>query len=286
MKELDEFIAIRAKKSENTANTYRVAIEQFGSYIGKDYADCIKADFVSYVGFLAKQYKPASIQAKIAALYSFYQYLEFVEKIDHVPFNLKQFRAAGIMPSVEITKHPVAEIDEEEGVNEVKEIVSQAKNLRETAIIMVMASTGMRISEMCDLTLSSYENGEIYIGKAKRNSVRSVALDDAVNKMLKEYITKERVDGQYLFTDNYGRRLDRRTVSNRIAQMSERSIGKHITAHGLRRTCATYLSNEHVDPIVIQEQLGHKSPITTARYIQDAKNKRFKTTRGVTSKIW
>ena len=147
--------------------------------------------------------------------------------------------------------------------------------LRNRAMLEVLFSTGMRISELCNLNRNQIDDsGKIFImGKGKKQ--RFVYLTDRAIEHLSRYLTSRRDIYPALFIPYSGRNVKnpkRRISTNyfqeRIKKYREKlKINVPTSAHSLRHGFATYLAEEGASPAAIQILLGHESLDTTTRYV-------------------
>jgi len=175
-------------------------------------------------------------------------------------------------------KHPqVAELTDLIRLIEAPEKLEPNKKvaLRNRAMLEVLISTGMRISELVNLKRSQIDDtGKIFImGKGKKQ--RFVYMTQRAIKNLDNYL-KTRTDNlEYLFIPYRGSRsgqLDRKISTNylqmKIKEYREQlRINVPTSAHSLRHGFATYLAESGASPAAIQILLGHESLDTTTRYV-------------------
>ncbi|MDR1971571.1 MAG: tyrosine recombinase XerC [Treponema sp.] len=147
---------------------------------------------------------------------------------------------------------------------------------RDKALILVMYSAGLRISELASLSLPRLDSdlgGGRVIGKGDKE--RFVFFSDEAREALKAYLPERRgrikTDGKKptdkVFINRTGKAISVPGVRWIIAKYVERSgLGKHIHPHSLRHSFATHLVNSGCDVRVVQELLGHASLSTTQRY--------------------
>jgi site-specific recombinase XerD len=151
--------------------------------------------------------------------------------------------------------------------------------LRDRAIIEMLFSTGLRISEMCALNQENlnHKTGEFSVlGKGKK--IRSVYLTPQCIKRLEEYLNTRTDDFRPLFinakqrSDQHLKRGDSRRLSRTAIEIMVRDRGrkagitKPVTPHKLRHTFATSLLRNGADIRSVQELLGHASIATTQIY--------------------
>ena len=145
---------------------------------------------------------------------------------------------------------------------------------RNRAMLELLFSTGMRISELLNLQRTQIDNyGRIFItGKGKKE--RFVYLTERAKKHLADYLSSRLDKNKYLFIPYKGRnvshesKLSANYLQLKIKQYRERlGINVPISAHTLRHGFATYLAESGANPAAIQILLGHESLETTTRYV-------------------
>ena len=146
---------------------------------------------------------------------------------------------------------------------------------RNRAILELLFSTGMRISELCRLNREQInEEGKIYVmGKGKKQ--RFVYLTDRAIGHLNDYLKLRKDRYPALFVPTRGGRSGHKAVRLSANYLQEkialyrRSLGIVVptSAHSLRHGFATYLAEEGANPAAIQILLGHESLHTTNRYV-------------------
>lgn len=146
------------------------------------------------------------------------------------------------------------------------------KNLRDQALIEVMAGCGLRVSEACSLTLdavhwSSDTPWLRFIGKRGRERVVPLNLQaqDALRTWLEARST---LAGPFVFCNlRSGERLSRRTVWDALRRHAQRAGIRHVHPHMLRHTFGTTLADRNVPIERIRELMGHASITTSQLYI-------------------
>lgn len=158
--------------------------------------------------------------------------------------------------------------------------ISKADGLRDKAILEVLFSTGLRVSELVSLNRDqiNFERAEFgVIGKGRR--ARVVFLSDKSAEWLQRYL-KDRTDqSSAMFIRYSGKTPDEADKTGQSLRLSARSVQRlvekyvkkarlpvKITPHGLRHSFATDLLSGGADLRAIQEMLGHKNVATTQIY--------------------
>ena len=147
--------------------------------------------------------------------------------------------------------------------------------LRDAALLELVYSTGLRVSEACALDTTDIDRDRygvpiVLVRHGKGNKSREVPLGGAADRALTAYLPARRnlqADGAALFVNATGDRLTPRSVQRMVKRWTIAS-GVHAAAtpHGLRHSFATHLLDEGVDLRAIQELLGHASLSSTQIY--------------------
>lgn len=134
-------------------------------------------------------------------------------------------------------------------------------------IIETLLNTGLRISELLNITLSNINpNGKVVIRiVGKGNKERKVQIPKQLYTRIRDHFQGEK----YLFEHN-GRKYNRNSVTQRIKMAALKTLGRDISAHTLRHTFATYLLNEEGYSLKkVSKMLGHSSIQVTADIYQE-----------------
>ncbi len=151
---------------------------------------------------------------------------------------------------------------------------SEELYLRDKAILEVLYATGMRVSELVDLTIDKVNADVGYVrvfGKGSKEriipigSVALAALDEYLAN-LRPQLTNIR-SREYVFLSRTGRPMDRSTVWRVVRKHAKfAGIQKGVSPHTLRHCFATHLLQGGADLRVVQELLGHADVATTQVY--------------------
>jgi len=167
---------------------------------------------------------------------------------------------------IELAKTPQRDLDlitEEElrRLLDVKE--GETKDIRDKAILELLFSTGLRVSELCALNRDSFgeaKNGEISI-RGKGGKIRVVFISEEAKQAVKNYLDKRSDTEEALFF------LTPRSVERMIKQRAiEAGISKKVTPHIIRHCFATDLLSNGADIRSVQALLGHSNIATTQIY--------------------
>ena len=152
-------------------------------------------------------------------------------------------------------------------IEEVQKLIDVTEKLNEKIIIMTLFKTGIRVSELCNITLNDINLKEKIIKiHGKGNKERIVLFDEEVKNMLQEYLDKNKIDKK-VFLNNKNKPIDRFFVYNLLKECAQKAqIKKNIYPHILRHSFATYMLENGVDLRHLQVMLGHEDISTTTIY--------------------
>ena len=141
--------------------------------------------------------------------------------------------------------------------------ISKIENKKHKAIIALAYSTGMRVSEVCNLKISDIDSKRmvITIRQSKGRKDRVVALSEKILEILRAYFLEYKPK-EYLFNGQF----DLRYSTTSCNQIVKKYLGKEYHFHLLRHSNATALLEAGTDLRIIQKHLGHASSKTTEIY--------------------
>jgi integrase/recombinase XerC len=276
------YLAFEKNASPHTCRCYRKDLERFEEFLKSsgmylDPAGDVEIEKVDrmairkYMSFLHRKNKKSSIARKISTLRSFFKYL-IREQV--IPSNPAESVSS---PKVEKTLPTTLTVDEAfrlmespQDVPETPSGMSKRNSVRDRAILELLYSSGLRVSELVGLNLDQLDPGLGIVrvmGKGRKERV--VPVGGKAIDALKVYVEGRgglTGDGP-IFVNSSGRRLTARTVGRLIKKYTRHSgIFRKVSPHSLRHTFATHLLDAGADIREIQEMLGHSSLSTTQRY--------------------
>ncbi len=272
LKRYDAYLRLEKSLSANTLDAYRRDLQKLLNYYAEEGIDFRHVTlgqldhFAAWLHDLDVQQR--SIGRILSGVRSFYKFLVLEEEVDTDPTELLESPKLGRhLPDV----LSMQEIDAIEAAID----VSTPEGTRDRAIIEVLFSCGLRVSELCSLLLSHLYLQEGYIHvRGKGNKDRLVPISASAIKELNNWfeirkgidIKKGEEDFVFL-TPKRGKHLSRITVFHNIKQYAQQAgITKHLSPHTFRHSFATALLQGGANLRVIQAMLGHESIATTEIY--------------------
>lgn len=156
---------------------------------------------------------------------------------------------------------------------EVAVFIAAAKDIREKAIITLLAYSGIRAAELCNLKLCDVDfgNNEVTINRGKGAKDRIVHIDGECTKVLMAYLAIfARGEGSHLFTTlASGKQYSTWALRRLVKVIAGRTkIDKRIHPHLFRHSLATNLIDRGANVRTVQKQLGHSFLETTMIYVE------------------
>lgn len=257
------YLELERNYSNNTSLSYVKDVTLFSDFIKKDLLLVDKKDIEKYIRSLNKSSK--TISHVISSLKSFYNYYM---RMGNIKSN----------PTDEIDRPKIEKkIPEFLTLEEVSSLLNFEVNnefeARNKAILELLYSSGLRISELTSLEISNIDLDECLVRvMGKGSKERIVPLGDYAIDALKEYIYFYRPmlnknNSSYVFLNNRGGVLSRQFIFKVIKEECiKKGIRKNVSPHTLRHTFATHLLKNGADLRIIQELLGHENLSTTQIY--------------------
>jgi len=278
-----DYLQYQKGYSRHTIRNYRVDLRQFSQFLisrdkksdagrgsGLEVAAVDSFIIREYLGSLFGRFRRSTIARKLSAVRSFFLFLEKKALI------LENPAAEVAAPKLEKHIPNYLAVDDVFRLLERPEL-DEPRGLRDQAILEVLYSCGIRLSELESLNVSSVDFGQRLIrvmGKGRKE--RIVPVGRQALRAVRKYLEatqglRKRAGGDSLegplFMNLRGGRLTGRSVG-RIIKRYVRESGLHsdISPHSLRHTFATHLLDGGADLRSVQELLGHASLSTTQKY--------------------
>jgi site-specific recombinase XerD len=233
-------------------------------------------EFLSYLK-LDRKNNARSLNRKISAIKSYFNYLEKESFIKHSPLSK--------IESLKLPKR-IPKALEMDDVNYLMETVDHEsdktqssifRKKRDKAILELFYATGLRISELASLTMSqiNFDTASArVIGKG--NKERIVFINDVALGAVKEYmlVRPKDTEGENLFISQKGGSMTVRAIQHMFSKYVKKSSLPWSSPHAMRHSFATHMLEGGADLVTIKELLGHASLSTTQIYL-DVSQKRL-----------
>jgi len=267
IKEYLIFVSQVKNLSKNTTSAYERDLKKLAKFIDdlnlSNYSEINNEICSAWIGNLYSQdNNPRSIQRHLSSAKGFFRFLKKNNLIESSPFDL-----------VSAPKSPsnLPEVLSPEDVEQLLNFKpSNLIEIRDMAIVELMYSSGLRVSETVNINMGDFEEDMTFLrilGKGAKT--RIVPLGKfAVNAINNWIIEREKIvtKSEALFLNSKGARLSIRSVQLRLKKMATKQGLPPIHPHMLRHSFATHMLESSGDLRTIQELLGHSSLSTTQIY--------------------
>ncbi|MDE3095812.1 MAG: tyrosine-type recombinase/integrase [Chloroflexota bacterium] len=246
--------------SDGTVRAYTGAVQRFAAHLGRDVLTATQTEALWYAQALGECGMASATQAKhLAALRSLFSFAEDLGAVAKSPFRVV------LAPRVAADGAPRMLSREE-----LRAMLAAAAP-KGRALLLLLATTGLRISEALDATWAHVyrdptgNTGLRVVGKGGK--ARSVKLLPRVLQALEAW----RTDAGPLWPARHGGRCSQQAADRMLARIAVAAGVRHVSAHWLRSYLATQAFVAGADLMQVQSDLGHASVRTTQRYIRLAK---------------
>ncbi|WP_397384381.1 site-specific tyrosine recombinase/integron integrase [Prosthecobacter sp.] len=266
-----EFMEVERRSSERTLANYELALRQFREWRTpfKGWSELTADDFRAFLFDLMKRERGrATIRLQFAALRSFFKWLTRRRGWKANPLLEVQ------LPKREKKLPVVLTVTQVEAMLALPLSLEKSKRdavwapERDTAILELFYSTGMRLSELVGLNVAdidTYTETVRVFGKGKKE--RLCPVGSKALEAVQRYRAKAGVHDGALFLSKLRTRITAQSVDDVIMKYWRASgLPVHLTPHKLRHSFATHLLNNGADLRSVQELLGHASLSTTQIY--------------------
>ncbi len=268
LKEFINFLAADKGASAQTIRAYRKDLEQLAEFLkGKDLTQASLPEVRLFLAQLAKECSKTTLSRKVASLRAFFKYLKKRGLLrDERLLYLRGPKLGLQLPRVL-------------SVDEAFALVTAPKRpdfkaLRDRAILELLYGAGLRVSELCGLTLDDVSLEVMILRvRGKGRKERLAPFGQKAKEALLDYLPareelllKRRKETKALFLNQRGGPLTSRSV-HRLLKHYALLLGlPKVSPHTLRHSFATHLLESGADLRAIQEMLGHARLSTTQRY--------------------
>ena len=246
---------ICGEKTGATVNKYLHDVGKFQTWLGEK--ELCKTLVLAYKSYLCEHYAPASVNASISSLNSFFNFMKW--------YDLR-------VKNLKIQKQIFADADKELSKAEYERLLEAAKknnNKRLYLLMQTICSTGIRVSEVRYVTVDAVVRGVAEIScKGKR---RRVFFSKQLCEILKQYIKTQKIKSGAVFVTKNGNPLDRSNIWSDMKKLCKAAnvSDKKVFPHNLRHLFARTYYSLQKDIVRLADILGHSSVNTTRIYTME-----------------
>lgn len=274
IKNFTNYLKIERNLSKNTITSYLFDLQKLNIFLEENNfssnpSHIKESTLKKFVYKISKEIKPSSQARIISGIKRFFDFLILENILNENPLeNIETPKIGSKLP----TTLTVKEIDKL-----IDSIDIKSKNkIRNKAIIEILYSCGLRVSELITLKVSDlYFNESIIKVTGKGNKERFVPISKGAINYIEKYLNEIRIfqkikkgSEDTLFLNERGSGLSRVMIYIILNDLKIKAeINKKIGPHTLRHSFATHLLENGADLITIQNMLGHENIVTTERYL-------------------
>ena len=282
----DEYLHVcktEKKLSPHTVKAYSSTLSSFVSFLEErsltEIEDVTRKDIHTYIQSLNARLRASSVLQKKAIVHAFFEYAVAEEILEFSPFdhiNIR-IRKPALLPKAlneqEIYKIINAAYDEEIGSWDGNSGIERIVHIRDCLILETMFATGLRVQELCDLTMDcmDFATGTIRIIGKGRKERKAYIVEPSILVLYKDYFAFRFLMGlndPHVFVTRHGKQMSTQSIRFLLEKYASLAgVKKHVTPHMIRHTFATLLLEEGTVIKFIQELLGHSSITTTQIYL-------------------
>lgn len=262
-----QYLRVEKGVSNDTIKSYAYDLNEFFKALDKNSTDdFLPTDISDFIKLQNKKLmSSATIMRRLSSTKNFYLFLEKEHIISEPLKNIETPHAIKRLPKV-------ISIEDVEKLLEAPDI-EKPEGQRDRAMLEIMYSSGLRVSELINLKLGQINtlNGVIdVIGKG--NKERKVPIGEYALEYLKLYIEHGRrknigKKSDYLFLNRYGNPISRQYFFMQVKKYAQEvGIDEDISPHTLRHCFATHMLENGAELRAVQEMLGHSNIATTQIY--------------------
>ncbi|WP_019243128.1 MULTISPECIES: tyrosine-type recombinase/integrase [Bacillus] len=249
---------LQYRLAKSTLEDYQRSVKQLFIFTKKPFDGITKRDIRNWLSHLVENgYRPATVQVRLSGLKTFFNYCKEEELIllnpaEELPFPRRDETVPCYLKWEQLTQ--------------LRKHVE--RGLRERALIEVLYTTGVRISELAAMKKEdiNWSERSILIPSGKGKKGRNVFFTPECAEYLEVYLNKRTDNLPYVFSDAKGIQSFRISTNKLMFRTISKQLGFKVTNHILRHTFAAHLAQKGMPLEYIQVLLGHHNIQTTKVY--------------------
>lgn len=254
--------------SEKTSETYSGNLKRFIEYMQeKEIRNPTREDIIAYREYLKNNYELNTVNGIMISVRQFFKFLEYKGIYKNITDNIKGVKIESYHKREYLT------------LEQCKNVLNKAKNMRERVLFTLTFTCGLRANEVANIRLSDFtlKGGKhcLYVlGKDRDGKQDYVVVPHETFDLIQEYVEEYDIQ-DYLFVSesnhNKGGKVATCTLRRIINKMYERAgiVGKEYVFHSLRHSFATISLQNGIDIREVSKGLRHRSTTTTEIYTHD-----------------
>lgn len=270
-------IAVNQQLALTTINSYKNQLKKYFEFLDEiniiEVNDIDHNIIIDYVDEISDDFASSSVVHAVSVIRNFHQFISMhYPQIKNPSIKLKIKKTEQVLPTL---------ISEEDLQVFFDSFDESPQSVYHNVIFEFLYSCGLRVSELCNLTLNnlSFENKIIKV-KGKGSKERVVPISDIALLKLQNYLNYRRGYNKHglnnIFINHLGNKLTRQYVWVKLKEIAlDNNITNDYSPHSFRHTYATHLLDGGADLRYVQELLGHSDIATTQIYVH-LQNKRIK----------
>lgn len=254
--------------SKNTLETYSKALKQFIIYLkDNNIKNPTRNDIIDFREYIKSNKELNTVNCYMIAIRQFFKFLEYIGIYKNITENVKGVKIENYHKREYLT------------LDQCKNVLNKAKNMREKVLFTITFTCGLRANEVANIRLNDFtlKGGKhcLYIlGKGRDGKQDYVVVPDETFNLIQNYVKEYNIH-DYLFVSesnhNKGGKVATCTLRRIINKMYERVgiVGKEYVFHSLRHSFATLSLQSGIDIREVSKGLRHKNINTTEIYTHD-----------------
>lgn len=260
MREVVDVFLKKSGVSSVSLLSYRRDLEKLLAHFSRHPEAAKREELIDYFTKQGKELSPSSLSRQVSVVRSFYSFLEKERRISENPME-------GVS-AASFEKKEGEVLDREEFIRLIEHSVPGFRGIRDRAMLMLLCETGMRVTELVELSRSDLQEGCVLCGRDSRR--RSVSISPGLRDTLSQYLAVRALyaeeDGA-LFVTSRGAKMTRQGFWKNLKERAVYSgIDKTISPHTLRRSLALHWMEEGKAREEITRILGNADPASLRNY--------------------
>lgn len=262
-------------RSENTIGSYLSDLKHFAEWFAQSNGEVFKPEAIApidvgqYKSYLqtVKGFKPSTVNRRLVAIKRLCRWARTQGLIEENP--------AAEIGGVPRQRTPPKALTRREAARLVR-MAQRHGNRRDVAILQLLRHTGIRVGELCDLSLEDLEisdrKGQITVRHGKGGRCREIPLNRDARRALRQYLeVRPKVEDRNLFIGQRGNGLRRAAVYDVVTKYARLASLQDVSPHTLRHTFGKLALDEGENLVTVAHLMGHSRLDTIAIYTQPSR---------------